>query len=132
MDYLRLVIHNRLYAIVRLGLVTPDNTVATIFSFCVTDRIAPHFAIRNLCPDMPGLVRSMHFVTGFAASSFPSLMDMQIMEILVAIPEICQRGCELIKGYIIVMAFKAQRIVLWTIGIVELRREILLQDLWVC
>ena len=83
------------------------DTCSAVCRFRILDGIAPHLAVWNFRSYMPGLIGGMYFVTGFTASTFPGLMDMQIMKVLVTISEIRQSGGEFIKSDIFIMALKA-------------------------
>ena len=71
-------------------------------------------------------------MTCFAAPSSPRLIDMKVVEILVAVSEIRQGRGDLIVSDILLMAFKTQCIFVCAIGIIELCREELAEDLWIC
>jgi len=62
-------------------------------------------------------------VAGFAASTFLSLVNVQIVEILLAVSEIRQSCGEFIKGDVLIVTLKTQGISLWLIGVIEFCRE---------
>ena len=71
----------------------------------------------------------MHFMAGLTTPSFPGLIHMQIVKILLTIPEI-REGCgRFIQGDVFVMALKADRVSLFAVGIIEFWRKEVSQNL---
>lgn len=64
-----------------------DHASSSCWSLCIADGITPHLSVRDLFPDVFGLVTSMDLVAGLAASSL-CLIHMDEMEVPIPIAEI--------------------------------------------
>ena len=71
-------------------------------------------------------------MTRFAAPPPLRFIDVQMMEILVAVSEVCQRRCDLVMSDILLVTLKAQSVFFYAVGIIKFCREKLVEDLGVC
>lgn len=120
---------DRLNSVVFLGFMTSYDALASDLRLRVVDRVAPHFAIGHLRADVPGLIRGMNGMTRLATPALPLPVNVQIMQVAVAVAEVGQRRRKFIERDILVVAFEAESVFVGTVGRVKLSREIQLEDL---
>jgi hypothetical protein len=68
--------------------------------------VAPHFAIGHFQPYVSVLTGGVHLMTRFAAPPPLRLIDMQVMEILVAVSEVCKGRGDLVMSDILLVTLK--------------------------
>ena len=62
-------------------------------------------------------------MTRLAAPPSLLLIDMQVMEVQIAVPEICEGCGDFVLSDALLVTFKAQGIFICAVGVVEFRRE---------
>ena len=104
----------------------PRGAAAPIFIDLKIDGDLP---IAEFCgfTDMLGTLGGVDIVTNHACPSFPGAVHMHVVEVFVAVSEICGRGCSLFEGKLFVMAFKTETILLHPELCIKLRGECLSQ-----
>ena len=109
---------------------TTDQAPSTILGLGKLNRVFIHLSERDRSSDVFVLIGCVDVMTRFAASTF-SAVNMQVVQVLGSVSEICQGSRFLVACDISVMAFKAQGVQVLLILIVEFRREIFNQQSWV-
>ena len=74
---------------------------------------------RYLVADVLGIAAGVRLVTGPAGASLGAFVDVQEVQVLIAVAEICQLGRVRIEDDLAVMAREAQRVVFLAEGVVE-------------
>lgn len=115
-----------MFTIIGILFVTAGKTAAAVNALLKADRQPPGIE-GNRIPDMSRIIGGVGIMTCPAGAPFDRLIDMNEMQILIAITEGGQRGGFLIAGERFFMTHETELVIVRVIPGIELRGEILTQ-----
>ena len=123
-----LIVLNRTCAVVAFGFMAANSAVGTEALRRVSDRNLPFAETRNFALDQLLLIGAMHPVTDLAGPALGRLVDMDKMQILIAITEVGQFAGARVEKSFSVVTFKTERIIFFLVPGVKLFGIIMAQQ----